>query len=85
MKTVSFRVPEDVKANMDAHDRINWGAVLREHVEAELADLDHRKVAHAVATSEALSGEIDEATVDETNTADVIRSFRDGRYGDGSA
>ena len=85
METVSFRVPEDVKARMDAHDRINWSALLREHIEAELADLDHRNVAHAVATSEALSGEIDEAKVAETNTADVIRGFRDRRYGDGSA
>jgi hypothetical protein len=38
-----------------------------------------------VATSEALSGEIDKANVAETNTADVIRRFRDRRYGDGSA
>jgi predicted DNA-binding protein len=85
METVSFRVTEDVKARMDAHDRINWSALLREHVEAELADLEDRNVAHAVATSEALSGEIEESTVAETNTADVIRGFRDSRYGDGSA
>ena len=84
METVSFRVPEDVKARMDAHDRINWSALLRELVEAELAELEGRNVAHAVATSEALSREIDEADV-ETNTADVIRGFRDSRYGDGSA
>lgn len=85
MATVSFRVPDDVKAKMEEHDEINWSALLRRYIEEEIDDLDDRNVAHAVATSERLSQEIDEAEVAETNTADVIREFRDRRYGSESA
>lgn len=80
MATVSFRVPDDIKEKMEAHDDINWSAILRQHIEAEIADLERRNVAHAVATSERLSQEIDDAVADE-NTADVVREFRDTRYG----
>lgn len=85
MATVSFRVPEEVKAKMEAHEEVNWSAVLRRQIEAELADLEHRNLAHAVATSERLSQAIDEDAVAEENAADVIREFRDTRYGGGSA
>ncbi|MFB6219430.1 MAG: hypothetical protein ABEH77_09715 [Halobacteriaceae archaeon] len=85
MATVSFRVPDDIKEKMEAHDEINWSAVLRQHIEEEIADLEHRNVAHAVATSERLSQELDEDNVADENTADVIREFRDTRYGGESA
>ena len=85
MATVSFRVPDDIKKKMEAHDEINWSAVLRQQIEEEIADLEHRNVAHAVATSERLSQEVDEDDVADENTADVIREFRDTRYGGESA
>lgn len=80
MATVSFRIPDQVKAKMEAYDEINWSAVLRQQIEAELADLEHRNVAHAVATSERLSQQIDEDDVAGENTAEVIREFRDTRH-----
>jgi predicted DNA-binding protein len=85
MATVSFRVPDEIKEKMDAHDEINWSAVLRQEIEEAIADLEHRNVAHAVATSERLSQAIDTDDVAEENTADVIREFRDTRYGGESA
>jgi transcription initiation factor TFIIIB Brf1 subunit/transcription initiation factor TFIIB len=85
MPTVSFRVSEDLKEKMDARDEINWSAVLRRQIEEEIAELEGRNVAHAVATSERLSQQIDEDDVAEENTAEVIREFRDARYGDKSA
>lgn len=84
MPTVSVRVSDEVKAKMEAHDEINWSAVLRRHIEEEIADLEDRNVAHAVATSERLSQQIDEATIAGPTTANVIRDFRDTRYGGGS-
>lgn len=81
MGTVSFRVPDDVKERMDEHDEVNWSAVLREHIRRELDDLDSRNIAHAVATSERLSGAIDPDEVATMNTAETIRTFRDTRYG----
>jgi predicted transcriptional regulator len=81
MGTVSFRVPDEVKARMEEHDEVNWSAVLRDHIREELDTLESRNIAHAVATSERLSSAIDAGEVAETNTADTIREFRDARYG----
>jgi hypothetical protein len=52
MRTVSFRVPDKVKARMEEHDEINWSAVLRDHIKTELQSLESRNVARAVATSD---------------------------------
>lgn len=80
MATVSLRVPDDLKERMEEYDEINWSAVLRRHLEEELAELEHRNLAHAVATSERLSQHIDEDEVADRNSADVIREFRESRY-----
>jgi len=80
MGTVSFRVPDEVKARMEEHDDINWSAVLRGHIEKELHGLESRNIAHAVATSERLSSAIDADEVGTTNTAAQIRESRESRY-----
>ncbi|PSQ38463.1 hypothetical protein BRD08_01135 [Halobacteriales archaeon SW_10_66_29] len=80
MGSVSFRVPDEVKARMEEHDEINWSAVLRDHIKEELHSLESRNVAHAVATSERLSSAIDADEAATTNTAEQIREFRDTRY-----
>lgn len=82
LATVSFRVPDDVKDRMEAHEEINWSAVLRESIEAELAELDARNLGHAVATSERLSQQIDRDDGADENTAATIREWRDRRYGE---
>lgn len=65
---------------MEAHEEINWSAVLRRQIETEIERLERRNVARAVATSERPSGTIDREDVAKENTADVIREFRDARY-----
>lgn len=85
MGTVSFRVPDEVKEQMEEHDEMNWSAVLRGHIEEELSELESRNMAHAVATSERLSSAIDAEAVATTNTAETIRTFRDSRYGEGES
>jgi len=80
MGSVSFRVPDEVKSRMEEHDEVNWSAVLRDHIEEELQRLESKNIAHAVATSERLSGAIDADEVATTNTAERIREFRDARY-----
>ena len=81
MATVSLRVPDELKERMDEHGEINWSATLRAHIEEEIGRLESRSIAHAVATSERLSDEIDEERVNEENTAETIREWRDTRYG----
>ncbi len=85
MATVSVRVPDEVKEKMEKHDEVNWSAVLRQHLEREVADLERRNLAHAVAASERLSAAVDEEAVAGENTAEVVRKFRDTRYGGESA
>lgn len=80
MASVSVRVPEEVKAQMEEHDEVNWSAVLREYIVEELHSLESRNLAHAVATSERLSSDIDAEEVATRNTAERIREFRDTRY-----
>lgn len=84
MPTVSFRVSAELKERMEEHDEINWSAILREQIRDELSDLETRDLAHAVATSERLSGAIDPEAVADQNSAERIREWRDGRYGPGS-
>ncbi|MFB6308616.1 MAG: hypothetical protein ABEH35_04730 [Haloarculaceae archaeon] len=81
MATVSLRVPDELKEQMDEHDEINWSAVLRSHIEAEIEQLESRSIGHAVATSERLSSEID-ADVANEDTSSIVREWRDTRYGD---
>lgn len=81
MATVSFRVPPDLKEKMDEYEDINWSAILRRHLENEIATRESRNLAHAVATSDRLSQQIDATAIANKNTADVIRRFRDTRYG----
>jgi hypothetical protein len=88
MATVSIRVPDELKSRMEAHDEVNWSAVLRRHLEDELTDLDAKDVAHAVATSDRLSNAVAEdadTTLADEDVTDVIREFRDSRYGGESA
>lgn len=85
MATVSFRVPDEIKEQMEDYEEINWSAVLRQQIEEEIAALEERNVGHAVATSERLSQEIDADDAADENSADVIREFRDSRHGGESA
>lgn len=81
MPTISLRVPDRLKEKMDEHGEINWSAVIRSNLEDEIERLEARNVGHAVAVSERLSRAIDEADVADENTADVVREWREQRYG----
>lgn len=81
MATVSFRVPDDLKARMDEHPEVNWSAVLRAEIAEVLDRMDERNLARAVLTSEQLHNSVDEADAREADAAGVVREWRDRRYG----
>lgn len=81
MATVSVRVPDELKERMEEHETVNWSAVIRQHIREELEEQAHRSLATAVAKSERLSATIDPDEVADQNTAEVIREWRDRRYG----
>jgi hypothetical protein len=73
--------PDDLKERMEEQETVNWSAVLRAHIREELDEREGRRLARAVATTERLRSRIDPATVADRNTAEVIREWRDRRYG----
>ena len=81
MPTVSLRVPDDLKKKMDEHGEINWSAVIRASIEEEIERLESHGIGHAIATSKRLSSEIGEEEVEDENTAETMREWRDRRYG----
>jgi len=81
MPTVSVRVPDELKARMDAHTTINWSAVLRESIRRELDEREGRRLARAVAINERLRAQIEPDDVADQNTAELIRTWRDRRRG----
>lgn len=83
MATVSVRVSDELKERMEALETVNWSAVIREHIREELEAREERSLAKAVAKSERLSATVDPDEVADVNTAEVIREWRDRRYGPG--
>lgn len=81
MATVSVRVSDELKARMEEHPSVNWSAILREHIRRELDERESRQLARAVATNEQLRARIDPEEVAEQNSAELIREWRDHRYG----
>lgn len=81
MPTVSVRVPDELKERMDDHPEINWSALLREYIAAELEAREARDLAHAVAVSERISESVDAESVRDQDTTAVVREWRDRRYG----
>lgn len=82
MATVSVRVPDELKARMEEYEEVNWSAIIRERLEESLAEIERESVASAVATSERLSRGTDADAVEERDSAELIREFRERRYGD---
>lgn len=81
MGTVSFRVPEDVKAEMEEHPEVNWSAALRRFVSEKLEELHERDLAKAVLVSERLSRYAGEKGARDIDTTSIIQDWRERRYG----
>lgn len=81
MAIVSVRVPDDLKERMDELDDVNWSAVIRAHIREELDERGERGLAKAVATSERLSAAIDPDDVEDLDSSERIRAWRDRRSG----
>lgn len=83
MATVSVRVPDELKERMDEHPTVNWSAVLREQIAAELEAMESRDLARAVLVSERLSNSVDLADARAADAAGTVHEWRKGRYGPG--
>ena len=79
MPIVSVRISEELKERMDAHEAVNWSAIMRTHLEREVAARERTDLGSAIATSERLSRDADGPGVGETDSAAIVRRFREAR------
>lgn len=77
MATITFRVSDETKRRMNEHDDINWSAVLRRKLEETLEERDRRDLGQAVAVTERVFHSIDSDLVQEYDSTDIIRQYRD--------
>jgi len=80
MATISLRIPDRVKAKMEQFPEVNWSAVLRDRLEAELDQREGRDIARAVLVSEQLSNSVDPDSLGAYDSTETIRTDRDSRH-----
>lgn len=81
MPTISIRVDETLKQQMDRHPEINWSAEIRQHIDSVLGEKKEREVAKAVLVSERLSQSVDADALENHDSTALIRDWREKRYG----
>jgi Arc/MetJ-type ribon-helix-helix transcriptional regulator len=77
MSMISVRVDKELKKEMDANKNINWSEVIRQAIISTLQKEHEKNMAKAVLLNEKVRKK---APVGYDST-DVIRKFRETRYG----
>lgn len=88
MPTISVRVDEETKEQMDERETVNWSATLREKITEVLTEERAPNRARAVRLNERVYNtaldRMKEAGVDAEGVragAEIVREWRDRRYG----
>lgn len=81
MPTVTVRVDDETKDQMEEYPEINWSAVLRERISEVLEKQEDRDLAQAVLLSERISQSIDPDDAADWDSTAEIRKWRDERNG----
>lgn len=88
MPTISVRVDEETKEQMDEYETVNWSAALREKIDDVLTEEQNPNLARAVMLNErvyrATKDRMNEEEVAPENVrtgAEIVREWRDRRYG----
>lgn len=85
MGTVTLSVPDNLKREMDAEDRINWSSVARRAFAETLRDLKHvelvKKVRQLSEISDDDKREVKQSLVDEVikSTEQTIKDLKSGK------
>ncbi len=77
MSIVTVRVDDETKKKMNRMRHVNWSSVVREAIEKKLAQESNRDLATAVLSTDKLR----KKAPPSWNTVEVIRSWREQRYG----
>ena len=77
MSIVTVRVDGETKKKMSSMRHVNWSSVLRDAIDKKLAQESNRDLASAVLTTDKLRKKAPSGW----NSVEVIRSWRERRYG----
>jgi Arc/MetJ-type ribon-helix-helix transcriptional regulator len=77
MPVISVRIDDNLKKRMDKFSYVNWSKVLRQELQKVLDSLEKRNMAKAVLINEKVRKKAD------FDSTDIIRKWRDERYGEG--
>ena len=77
MSTISVRIDSDLKKAMESLKHINWSEILRQAILKTIQNEKERDMARAVL----LNDKIRKKAPENFNSTDIIRDFRDHRYG----
>lgn len=80
MPVVSVRVSEEIKRRMDRLKHINWSEVIRRAIIKVLEEEEGRNLAKALLINEKIRKKAPEGW----DSTELIRFWRDHRYGKGS-
>ncbi|MBS7247075.1 MAG: DUF6290 family protein [Candidatus Jordarchaeales archaeon] len=78
MTVISVRVSDDVKKRMERLKHINWSEVIRKAIMEVLEEEEERNLARAVLLNE----KVRKKAPREWNSVEVIRYWREHRYGE---
>ena len=80
MPSISVRIPEEIKEKMQKLNYINWSERLRELILKIIEEEENKNLAKALLMNEELVREAPEGW----DSAELIRYWRDNRYGNES-
>jgi len=76
MPVISVRVDDELKKKMDKHRYVNWSEIIRTEIAKIIERLESRNLAEALLINEKLRRK------STTDTTEVIREWRERRYGE---
>lgn len=75
MPVISVRIDDDLKKKMDKYKYINWSEIIRTEIKKIVEKLESRNLAEALLLNEMLRRK------SKVDTTEIIRNWRDSRYG----
>jgi len=74
---ISVRIDDELKASMDAYKHINWSEIIRQAIIRTIQEEKESDMAKAVL----LNDKIRKKAPEGFESTDIIRQFRETRYG----
>ena len=80
MTVITVRIDEETKKKMKEFKHINWSEIIRSEIKEVLDKLERKNLAKAVLINE----KIRKKALEDWDSTEFIRKWREVRYGEGS-